>query len=400
MYEKLYDILGFLFGPVMYAIFSIVGNYGVAIILFTLFCRLLMLPTAVSQQKNMAKNQRMQFKMRKIQERYKDDKRRLQEETQAFYKREGYNPMSAGCSASMMLQFPIIFGLIAAIYRPLQYTVRLGDQARAVIHALVDTLGAEAGSKSSRYGTMWQLRAVSHFSDFKALMSPDGNMQLSDKMLDTLSSQDFDALKQLVASGDLTFTEKTTQAIADAAAELSGYTPTVGATPLKLLGEQLVALGKDGFAALTAEASYAAGDIMGKIEDFTHHFNLGALDLGVIPQEHGGWYILIPILAGLASMASSLFTYIRSRKQNPTQAKNPMMGCMTFGMPLFSVFLAFQFPAGVAIYWIVSSLIAFLQLVVLSQTHKPAKMLAKLMVEETIQRRSRENSRRRINERQ
>ena len=351
-YDWMYNILGFFFGPVMSAIFSVVKNYGVAIILFTIFCRLLMLPSAITQQKSMAKNQRMQFKLRKITERYKDDKRRQQEETQEFYRREGYNPMSAGCSASMFIQFPIIFGLIAAIYRPLQYTVKIGAQALEVLSAIITTGGIADIKNASRLGSMWQLQVVSHFKDFAALMR-DGALTLSAEAFEKLKPE---TVEWLVAAKQLTVAEG------------------------------------------TPGASFAAADVMAKIEVFTHQFSLGPLDLGVVPQEAKGWYILIPILAGVASMASSVYTYFRSRKQNPEQAKNPMMGCMTFGMPLFSVFLAFGFPAGVAIYWIISSLIAFLQMLILNYTHKPAAMLAKVMVEETIQRRSRENSRRKIYE--
>ncbi len=390
-YDWMYNVLGFLFGPVMYAIFRVVNNYGLAIILFTFFCRLLMLPTAVSQQKNMAKSQRMQFKLRKIQERYKDDKRRQQEETQAFYRREGYNPMSAGCSASMVIQFPIIFGLIAAIYRPLQYTVRIGKEALAVIRSVVETGGITTIKNANRLGSMWQLQVVSHFKDFSKLVK-NGKLSLSDAALDKL---DFATLRQLVGGGQLKLSEKTVQAI-DAATKVD---PAEKLTGLKLLSRQLELLGDKGFDALKATGGeYAVGDVMNRIEAFTHQFSLGRLDLGVVPSEAKGWYVLIPILAGLASMSTSLYTYIRSRKQNPEQSKNPMMGCMTFGMPLFSVFLAFGFPTGVAIYWIVSSLIAFLQLLILSNTHKPAKMLARVMVEETILRRSRENSRRKMSE--
>ncbi len=66
------------------------------------------------------------------------------------------------------------------------------------------------------------------------------------------------------------------------------------------------------------------------------------------------------------------------------------MGCMAFGMPLFSTYFTFLFPVGIGIYWIASNVFAFIQTVALSFTHNPKKMIAKLMVEETIQRRSKE----------
>jgi len=63
---------------------------------------------------------------------------------------------------------------------------------------------------------------------------------------------------------------------------------------------------------------------------------------------------------------------------------------MTFGMPLFSVYLGFQFPVGIGIYWIASNVFAFAQTVIMSFTHNPKKLIAKLMVDETVERRSKE----------
>lgn len=80
---------------------------------------------------------------------------------------------------------------------------------------------------------------------------------------------------------------------------------------------------------------------------------------------------------------------LQQRKNNPEMAKNPTMGCMTFGMPLFSLYFTFQFPAGIGIYWIASNVFALIQTVILSFTHSPKKMIAKAMVDETVERRSR-----------
>jgi YidC/Oxa1 family membrane protein insertase len=314
-YTTIYDILGIVFGPILSFIYRLVGdNYGVAIIFFTLFCRLLMLPSSISQQKSMAKNQRMQLKMRKIQERYKGDRQRLQEETQSFYQREGYNPMSAGCSGGMLLQFPIIFGLISAIYRPLQYTLQI-DKIQDGSLALLTQKAPEIlkGMQGVTVGSsMLQLRILQHWDKFQDLVK-GGSLQ---------------------------------QAVLDS------------------------------------------------IHVFADRFTMFGMNLGATPKEGGRWYYyLIPVMAGVASMSTSLVSYVRSRKQNPEQSKNPMMGCMTFGMPLFSVFLSLSFPVGIGIYWIVSSLAMFLQMLVLNRTHSPRKMLAKVMIEETVTRRSRENSR-------
>ncbi|MPN54321.1 Membrane protein insertase YidC [bioreactor metagenome] len=73
-------------------------------------------------------------------------------------------------------------------------------------------------------------------------------------------------------------------------------------------------------------------------------------------------------------------------------SKNPTMGCMTFGMPLMSVYFGFLFPAGIGVYWIVQNLLSTLQIAVLNRTHSNEKVIAKEMVVETIKRRSKEEN--------
>ena len=84
--------------------------------------------------------------------------------------------------------------------------------------------------------------------------------------------------------------------------------------------------------------------------------------------------------------------YMRQRKQNPEMAKNPTMGCMTFMSPAMSLWFTFMFPAGVGVYWIISNILSFIQQVVLTNLYSPKKVIAQQMVDETVQRRSRENN--------
>ncbi len=89
------------------------GNYGWAIILFTILTRLLLWPLMNKQMHSMARLQRLQPKMKRIQERFKDDKALLQQRLMELYKKEGINPMS-GC-LPMVIQLPIIFVIWRAI---------------------------------------------------------------------------------------------------------------------------------------------------------------------------------------------------------------------------------------------------------------------------------------------
>ena len=103
-------------------LFSLTHNFGVAIILLTLVVRGLMFPVAQRQFASMAAMKAIQPKMKAIQERYKDDKAKQQEEVMALYKKEGVNPL-AGC-LPIFLQIPVFF----ALYKVLTLAVEMRHQ--------------------------------------------------------------------------------------------------------------------------------------------------------------------------------------------------------------------------------------------------------------------------------
>lgn len=90
-------------------LYALTGNFGVAIMLLTVIVRALMFPIAQKQFASMAQMRAVQPKMKALQERYKDDKPRLQQEMAKLYKDEKVNPL-AGC-LPIFLQIPIFFAL-------------------------------------------------------------------------------------------------------------------------------------------------------------------------------------------------------------------------------------------------------------------------------------------------
>ena len=103
-------------------LFSLVGNFGVAIILLTLIVRGMMFPVAQRQFASMAAMRAIQPKMKAIQERHKDDKQRQQQEIMALYKAEKVNPL-AGCLPTF-IQIPIFY----ALYKVLMLTIEMRHQ--------------------------------------------------------------------------------------------------------------------------------------------------------------------------------------------------------------------------------------------------------------------------------
>jgi len=103
-------------------IYSVIGNFGVAIIVFTILIRLLTHPLNLSQMRSAAALQEMQKskKWQDIQKKYKDDKQKLQEEQMKLYQEMGINPF--GSCLPTLIQFPIIIGLYQAIIQALAVT--------------------------------------------------------------------------------------------------------------------------------------------------------------------------------------------------------------------------------------------------------------------------------------
>jgi YidC/Oxa1 family membrane protein insertase len=107
-------------------LFALTGNFGVAIILLTVIVRLVLFPIAQKQYKSMAGMRAIQPKMKVLQERYADDKPRLQQEMMKLYKEEKVNPV-AGC-LPLLLQIPILY----ALYKVLMISVEMRHQPFAL----------------------------------------------------------------------------------------------------------------------------------------------------------------------------------------------------------------------------------------------------------------------------
>ena len=124
------------------ALATIVGNYGVAIIILTVVIRLVMWPLGVAQQRSMKMMQTLQPKLKAIQERYKSDPPTMQRKMMEFYKEHKFNPMS-GCFP-LLIQMPIFILLYSALMSP-QFIQIAGDSQFLFIKRLDATLKTTAG---------------------------------------------------------------------------------------------------------------------------------------------------------------------------------------------------------------------------------------------------------------
>lgn len=312
MFAFLYSIFGALFQ----VLFKFVNNYGVSLIIFTLFFRLLILPTTIKQQKSSAKQVRMQPKLRRIREKYQDyspqeRNQKIQQETNELYQREGYSAMAGSC-LPLLFQLPILWGLYGVVRQPLTYVLDIKPGLLATLtEAAKNVLDI-----SGRQANYMETAIISNI----------------DKLL-----------------------------------------PKIPATAAQYAGE------------------------IDKIRNFK--FTMFGIDLGDTPSwstiknlgsasDEAKILLLIPLLAFATSMMTSVLSQVRQKKNNPNMENQQMMGCMMFMMPLMSLYFTFLFPAGMGMYWILSNIFAFLQTLILGHLYAPRKTIARLMVEETVYRRS------------
>lgn len=313
--------LYWLFGKCMSFLLSLFSNqYFLAIVIFTVLTRLILLPLNIRQQRTMSKSARLQPKIQKIQKKYDprnfSDPRERQkaqakqsEEMNALYAREGHNPMQMGCGP-MLFQMLFLMGIVGIIYYPLSYVIGISDFA-GVSGDIQATVTEFLGGETPRY---LQLSILENWYEIK----------------DTLAAQ----------------------------------FPTI----------------------FTLENS-------GAIEAFRDGLSIGGFDMTAIPTWKGGIIVIVPILSFLTALGSTLVSTFIQRKNNPAAAQQmSQMMMMMLMMPLFSLYIAFQVPAAVGFYWIISNLVAIVQQLFIAKAFPPKKSQARLMIENTIERRSREEN--------
>lgn len=133
-----------LFGYLLNFLYNTFNNYGIAIIVFSVILRIILIPVTISQQKAMKKSEKMQEKMKEIQKKYKNNPEKLNQETINLYKTEKMNPFS-GCLSSI-LQIVIILSVFWLVSKPLTYMKKVDT---AVIDGYIEEIKSEDGKASA-----------------------------------------------------------------------------------------------------------------------------------------------------------------------------------------------------------------------------------------------------------
>ena len=317
-------------GWILDLFYRFIGNYGFAIILFTVFIKLFLLPLDLKQKKSMAKTQKIQPLLMEIQKKYANDKEKQSQETLKLYQKYGISPMS-GC-LPMLIQLPIIFALYWVVRKPIAYM-----------------MGVNAGE-------IWRIAEA-----FNAWASANA---------DALP----DALKNIVP---LTYQKGL------------GNTNTFGSHEIQIA--QLLFKHPE---ILQHPAITSWDNVLKPINftffgmDLSEIHNLSAF-LGIFIgrfsniKKNVALLWIIPLLSGLSSWLTSRLSapstgkkdkkdknLILSEEEKAKNKANPSsdtMKSMTAIMPLFSTWFAFTLPAAVGLYWTVSNLIQIMHHLLVSK---------------------------------
>ena len=301
MYNAIIEPIASLLGKVLDVLFvginSIgLGNIAIAIILFTLLVKLLMLPLTAKQSKMMKLNSIIGPEVRAIQNKYKDKKGdqnamlKMQEETKAVYAKYGTSQMG-GC-VQMLIQFPILLALYRVFQRIPMYVTSL--------KALFINILGDGGN-----GIM----SAADYSDFMSNTFNTG----------TLAKIDWSNVNDAVVAMNSFTTEQ-----------------------WNLLKEHF-----------TSYASVIA-DNQTKITEMNTFLGI---NVSQVPTLALNIAILIPILSGVTQYIS---VRVSQGKSNQDDSDNPAaasMKMMNIFMPIMSAFIAFSVPAGLGLYWIATAVI-------------------------------------------
>ena len=120
------SFLASIFGTILNFIYNIVNNYGLAIILFSVLLKIVLLPLSIKQQRTMQKTSKIQEQMQSLQFKYKNDPEKLNQEVMKLYKTENMSPFS-GC-LSAIIQLVILLAVFYMVRSPLTFVKKVSEQ--------------------------------------------------------------------------------------------------------------------------------------------------------------------------------------------------------------------------------------------------------------------------------
>lgn len=119
----MFEFFANLFGYLLQFLYGLVNNYGIAIILFTVIIKLILLPLSIKQQKTVKKSSELQEKMKVIQFKYKNDPEKMNQAMMDLYKTENMSPFS-GCLTAI-IQLLLLLSIFYLVRSPLTFMEKI-----------------------------------------------------------------------------------------------------------------------------------------------------------------------------------------------------------------------------------------------------------------------------------
>lgn len=135
-----------IFGYLLNFLYDFINNYGVAMIVFSIVLKLLLLPISIKQQKTMTKSAEVQEEVKLIQKKYKNNPEKLNQATMDLYKSKKMSPFS-GCLSSI-IQIIIFISVFYLVSKPLSYMKKIDPQ---VIDTYKQEIAAQEEGSSNNY---------------------------------------------------------------------------------------------------------------------------------------------------------------------------------------------------------------------------------------------------------
>ena len=319
------SFLANIFGYVLNFIYEIIKNYGLAIILFSILLKLLLLPLTIKQQKTLKKSQKIQSELKVIQERYKNDPEKLNKEMMALYKRENMSPFS-GCLSSI-IQLVLLLGMFYLVRNPLTYMKKVDSDLIGKYKEKI-TLELGENSVSTAYPEISIVKYINNKIDGTSKEKIEENEENSE-------IENVEVLENNDASEKLE--EETEELEVD--------------------------------------------------ENLYINMNFLGLDLNSIPKENYKdiKVFIIPVLYIISSIISIKLTQKQTMKTEKVKEKSEdnniengekteqeemtaQMGkSMTFMMPILAVSVSVIAPLGLALYWLVNNVLMIAERVVIDK---------------------------------
>lgn len=367
--SALFGVIAIPLGWIMKACYLLVKNYGIALILFTIIIRLLLLPLNIKQQKSTARMSKLQPELKKLQKKYANNKEKYQEEMMALYAKENASP-TAGC-LPMLITMLVLFALIEVVYNPLYYVTDINR----------DDLEASNKLISNLYTVSYEVKEdedVESISEMLKKIEKDNSGISEDdkykKLKDELSEyKNIDKLEMTDKQWDRVLGAIKLHNDIDTEFMLNEdyITPSLAKSRPALLNFSFMNKADGKYADVIDLVDDGLGD---KIKDFDYTFF--GIKLESFPKWNGfnsdSLLVLVPVLSFVMQLLTTFVMQHFSKKNNPSAAEAMGgMKIMLYVMPIFSLIITFNFPVGLGIYWVMSSVVGLGQTVFLNMVYTP-----------------------------